>query len=338
MEWTPDKLTQVATGYWQSALLVGAVQLGLFDHLDDERTAETLAERCGARPEILPAILDALVSIDLLAKRDSFYRIAPGARQLLSRSSPTCMLDALRYNGDLYQQWGKLAEVARTGEPAVAQQKQLGLDPAMTRRFVHAMESKARAFVPAVAPLIQLNGDKTLLDVGSGPGTLSRTIAERKPHLTVTLLDLPDVLNVAKEICQHSPASERLRYFPANYRKDTFPGTHDAVLYAGALHQETTESAQQLAQRFFDALNPGGQVFVVDLMLDDDRAAPTFSALFQITMMLMRPCARVFSGSEVESVLRRVGFERIEHHQPDSSPYRVVSARKPETHRSPETK
>lgn len=329
MEWTPDKLTQTATGYWQSALLIGAVQLGVFEHLDDECTADALAGRVGAKPEILVAVLDALVSIDLLAKREGFYRIAQGARPLLSRASPTCMLDALRYNADLYQQWGKLADVARTGEPAVAQKQQLGLDPAMTRRFVHGMESKARAFVPAVAPLIDLNGSTTLLDVGSGPGTLSRTIAEAKPELRVTLLDLPDVLNVAREICQHSPASDRLSYFPANYRKDDFPPAHDAVLYAGALHQETDASAQRLAQRFYDALNPGGQLFVVDLMLDDDRATPTFSALFQITMILMRPSARVFSGAELERVLRSTGFEQIEHHQPRTSPYRVVSARKP---------
>jgi len=331
MDWTADKLTALATGYWQSAALIGAVEIGVFDHLDEPRTAPEIAERCKVKVELLVSLLDALASMDLLAKYEDRYRIAPGARPLLSRESGMCMTDALRYNGDLYRQWGKLAEVLRTGTPAVPQQQQLGLDPAMTRRFVYGMESKARAFVPAVAPMIRLDTDRTLLDVGSGPGTLTRTLLEMHPDLHATLLDLPDVLAVARDICTHSPASNRLSFHSANYRSDPLPKPFDAIVYAGALHQETLETAQRLAGRFYESLAPGGRVFVVDLMLDDDRTSPTFSALFQITMMLMRPAARVFSRAEITGVLAKAGFTSIVSQEPSSSPYRLVTARKSET-------
>jgi 2-polyprenyl-3-methyl-5-hydroxy-6-metoxy-1,4-benzoquinol methylase len=330
MNWTPDKLTSLATGYWHAAALIGAVELSLFDYLDRPRSSVELAAKCGVQEALLVSLLDALVSIELLEKADGRYAIAAGAVALLSRSSSTCMVDALRYNADLYRQWGKLAEVVRTGEPAVPQAKQLGMDEAMTRRFVYGMESKARAFVPAIAPMIELEGAQTLLDVGSGPGTLSRTLAERSGRLKVTLLDLPDVLKVAREICTRSPAAPRLDFYPANYRTDSLPGPFDAVVYAGALHQETPASAERLVQRLFETLRPGGHVYIVDLMLDDSRTAPTFSALFQITMMLIQPAARVFSRAEIVDVLERAGFGSIVARQPDSSPYRLVAARKPE--------
>lgn len=330
MEWTADKLTGVATGYWQSATLIAAVELGLFDLLSDEsQTAEELSKKCGAQVALLPALLDALVAMELLAKYEGTYRIDSRARGLLSRSSPTCMLDALRYNADLYRQWGSLADVMRSGNAVVPQQKMLGLDPAMTRRFVYGMEAKARAFLPAIAPIIHLDGEKTLLDIGSGPGTLSRALVEKREGVELTLLDLPDVLNIAREICASSPAAARIHYHPADYRRDPLPSPVDGILYAGALHQETLESAQQLANRCFAALRPGGRVFIVDLMLDDDRTAPSFSALFQLTMILMRPAARVFSRREITDVLSAAGFDRIEAHHPASSPYRLVVAHRP---------
>ena len=331
MNWTPDKLTALATGYWQSAALIGAVELALFDQLDRPRTAGELAQRCGVQQGLLTSLLDALVSIDLLEKAGDTYSIAAGAVGLLSRSSHTCMVDALRYNADLYRQWGKLADVVRSGEPAVPQAKQLGMDEQMTRRFVYGMESKARAFVPSIAPMIDLDGAHTLLDVGSGPGTLSRALAERSKGLRVTLLDLPDVLRVAREICTNSKAHDRLDFHPANYRTDPLPRPFDAVVYAGALHQETLGTAEQLVQRFFDVLRPGGRVHIVDLMLDDTRTSPTFSTLFQITMMLIQPAARVFSRAEIVDVLERAGFTSIVARQPESSPYRLVAAQKPES-------
>lgn len=330
MAWTPDTLTAIATGYWQSGALIGAVELGLFDHLDQPRSATMLSELCHGHEPLLLSLLDALVSMDLLTRTDDRYAIASHVQPLLSRKSPTCMIDALRYNADLYQQWGKLAEVIRTGKPAMSQNQQLGLDPAMTQRFVHGMESKARAFVPAIAPLIDLNGAQSLLDVGSGPGTLSRALTRDYPDIQLTLLDLPEILSVARQIVARDPACEQIAYFPADYRQDSLPQGFDAVLFAGALHQETLASANQLCKRFFGSLNPGGRAFIVDLMLDDSRTAPTFSTLFQITMMLMRPAARVFSRAEITQALIDAGFESIQALEPTSSPYRLICGTKPE--------
>lgn len=330
MTWTPDRLSQLATGYWHSAALLAGVELGIFDALNEgPRRALSIATAVGAQPALVVELLDALVSIGLLSRIDEGeYTIAPAAAGLLKRSSPTCMLDALRYNVDLYRHWGKLAEVVRTGEAAASQQKQLGNDEATTRRFVLGMESKARAFAPAIAPLIHLDTEHTLLDVGSGPGTVSRLLAERRADLHVTLLDLPGVLNVAREINAASPVAERLSYHPANYRTDALPTDFDAVLYAGALHQESLDTALALCKSFHRALRPHGRLFVVDLMLNDDRTQPTFSALFQLTMMLLNPSARVFSTGELTDLLEQTGFEQVSIREAASSPYRLVEARR----------
>ncbi|MBC7782907.1 MAG: methyltransferase domain-containing protein [Burkholderiales bacterium] len=335
MNWSADKLTDLATGYWQSAALIAAVQVGLFDHLDEPMTSDQIAAHCGAAPETIAALLDALASLELLIKRAGLYSLDPTSKPLLCKSSPTCMLDALRYNADLYQRWGSLGGAIAGNKslvaPAGTSPTAAATDETRTRRFVMGMESKARAFLPAIAPLIHLNSERTLLDVGSGPGTLSRHFAESDRSLHVTLFDLPDVLRVTREICANSAAYPRLEFCAGDYRREALPKPFDAILFAGALHQETPESAKLLSSRFYDSLAPGGRLFVVDLMLDDDRTHPRLSALFQLTMLLIQPGARVFSQSELSAILLDRGFELQTTEQPVTSPYRIIIARKPES-------
>ena len=328
MTWTPDSLTQLATGYWQSATLMTAVEIGLFDALTDApQPADEISLTLDVSPALLPSLLDALVSLNILVRTpDARYALAPSAEAVLSRKSHACMIDALRYNTDLYRQWAHLPQVIRTGRSVVPQEQQLGADKDRTRRFVHGMEAKARAFTPMIAPLISLKQFDTLLDVGSGPGTLSRSIAERTPGVHVTLLDLPDVLEIARDICCGSSASDRIDYVSADYRTDALPTGFDAVLYAGALHQESMESATALFTKVHASLKPGGSLYVVDLMLDDTRTAPAFSTLFQLTMILMRPTARVFSTGELSGILHERSFKNIRANEAPGTPYRLVQA------------
>lgn len=330
MNWTPDHLTLLATAYWQSATLMTAVELGVFDALaDGPATAGELAAALAAAPGPMVALAEALVALGLLQTSGQAYWIAPSARPMLLKTGDASMVDALRYNADLYRHWAQLAGTIQTGEPVVRQQPHLGGDPLMTRRFVRGMEAKARAFSSVLAPLIQIGSATTLLDIGSGPGTLSRELLKTHPDLVVTLFDLPNVLAVAGEIIGTDPLQFRLAYHPGDYRAGPLPNGFDSVLFAGALHQETVESARALFTRCAAALRPGGQIFVVDLMLDADRTSPVFSSLFQLSMLLTKPDARVFSNVEVQGLLLEAGFIETRSTFPGATPYRIVSATLP---------
>jgi len=308
MTWTADRLSQFATGYWSAGALIAAIELNLFDALGEAALdVEQIADRTSTQADRLVALLDGLVASDVLTRRGRTYAITPALRPWLSRESPTSLLDALAYNADLYRRWTSLAEIVRGGEPP-AGHASAAPHPEATRRFVRGMDAKARAFSPAIAKRIELSDASSLLDVGSGPGTLSRLLAERHPGLRVTLLDLPSVITVARDLCAGSAVADRLDFHPADYHEGALPGGFDAILYAGALHQESTDAARSLFGRFRQALGPGGQLFVVDLMLDADRASPAFEALFQLNMLLIRPGSRVFTVPEVKDLLASTGW------------------------------
>lgn len=326
--WNMGRLMDLATGYWKSAVLSAGVELGVFDALSGEKaTAEELAKRCDAAPRHLAEVLDALVALELLEKNGNQYAIAPAADALVNAQSATCVLDALRFNMDLYPLWGRLSDCARTGEPALPPGAHLGADSARTRRFALGMHSRALGMAPAVLPSMDPKGADTLLDIAAGPGTFSRLLAEQHPNLTVTQFELPAVQVIARELTAESPAADRIRFHPGDYHNDALPHGFDMALLCGAIHQEHDEFAQSLFRRIKDALNPGGRFLIVDMMLEPNRTGPLFSNLFSINMMLTSPNGRVFTAADLESLLKEAGFAEVSLTRPPWSPYWVLEAR-----------
>jgi len=327
MKWTMEQLMQLATGYWGSAVLSAAVELELFDAIGRERVpGDDIADRLGLSMPHATRLLDALAGLGLLDKTAVGYAVQAGAAPLLSRSSPTCLLDALKFNTDLYPLWGRLAGCVREGCPAVPPTNHLGGDEARTRRFVLGMHSRAMALAPAVVAAIDVGECRRMLDVGAGPGTFSRLLAERHQGLSITLFDLPPVLAIARELGADSSTAPRISFVEGNYRNNDLPAGFDSVLLCGAIHQESPASAGDLLRKIHGSLEPGGRLFLVDMMLDAGGTRPLFSAFFSINMMLTSPEGRVFIDTELSEMIISAGFadprcEHLEH-----SPYWIITA------------
>ncbi len=332
------RLTELASGYWRSAAIGAAAQLGIFDQVTDPRPADAVAEALGLDPAYTADLLAALAAMGLLTGHGDGYVLHDGARPLLDPASSQCMLPALRLNGDLYRLWGRLAECVRDGKAAIPAGAHLGGDEAQTRRFVLGMHSRATALGPAIVAGVDLTDCRSLLDVGSGPGTLGRMLAGLWPDVTVTQLDLPGVLDVAQELTEGDPAAGRIRFHPADYRRDALPGGFDAVLYCGALHQETAASARGVLAALGDAAQPGGRVVVIDFMRPGApdptntaaRHAPhaDFPALFALQMKLFDPGAGVFGVDEVRAMLASAGLTHIQARRLEPTAYQLVEARR----------
>jgi ubiquinone/menaquinone biosynthesis C-methylase UbiE len=325
-----ETLITLATGYWSSAALSAAVELGVFECLaTGAKSAEDTARSISGSREHTAGLLDTLAGLEILQKDHGRYSIHPDLLEVLDPASPRCLLDALRFNMDLYPVWGRLAEGVREGRPVIPPESHLGGDPGRTRRFVRGMHSRARLFAPAVLPAVRLEPGDRLLDVACGPGTFSTLLAEGDPRLHVTLYDLPPILDAARALQAGSTAADRLVYHPGDYHEDPLPEEFDNVFYCGALHQESPDQAATLLEKIYRALRTGGGFILVDFLLETDRTRPAFAALFSLNMMLTRPTGRVYSGNQAVDLVKKAGFNMPELVALTPTPYRMIRARKP---------
>ncbi len=156
-----------------------------------------------------------------------------------------------------------------------------------------------------------------LLDVGCGPGRLTRRIAERHPGLDITGLDLSeDMIRQARK----DPAPGNLRFLRGSPAEAGFAGEFDMALSVLSFHhwEQPVDDLRALHR----ALKPGGRLWIYEqdaeassAALHADRA-PLWGFL-RIPAFWQRRLARGhgFTRDELETSVRPVvaqaGFERF---------------------------
>jgi len=306
----PNRIVDMASAFYESAVLFAASDLGIFRELAGRGQAdlEALASSCGLDRRGGRILLDACVALGLLEKEGGLYRNSPEAAIFLVPGSPADLSGAIRYNRDVYGAWGRLEEMARSGRPVERPEAHLGEDKERTRTFVMAMHGRALGIGRAVVPLLGLEGRKRVLDVGGGPGTYSVLIAEAFPQAACVVVDLPEVVAISDELIAAAGLAGRVRTMAGDYHSIRFPGANDAVLFFGVLHQEGPEAIRGLLKRAYEALAPGGAVYILDMMTDATRTRPKFSALFGVNMALTAADGWVFSDEDLAGWLAEAGF------------------------------
>lgn len=325
-------IMDLANAFLGSCVLFAASDAGVFRRLSEQDglDAPALASDLGMSKRGMRLLLDACVAEGLLTKSGDRYSNSQLSRIFLTPGSPGDLSAALRYNRDIYSAWGKLPEFIRSGAPVERPQLHLGDDAARTRTFVLSMHSRALGIGRAVVPLIDLAGRQRLLDVGGGPGTYSVLLTQAFPELRATVLDLPEIVKIAADLISEHGAAEKVGTLPGDYHVTPFPKGVDAINLFGMLHQESPEAIRALAQKAFDALEPGGAIHIMDMMTDETHTEPKFSALFALTMALTTDHGWVFSAGELREWLEGVGFVKFEVRPlPPPLPHWLAKAIKP---------
>jgi len=328
----PSKIVDMASSFYDSCILFTASDLGIFTRLAELRkaNAETMAKACGMDLRGANLLLDACVALGLLNKEGGFYANAPESSLFLVPGSPADLTKAIRYNRDVYEAWGRLSQMVKTGKPAEKPEIHLGEDKDRTRNFVLSMHGRALGIGQAVVPQLNLKNRKKLFDVGGGPGTYSTLIAKANPEIICTVLDLPEIVKVANELIQSAGMQHRVLTMAGDYHTTPFPTGNDVVIFFGVLHQESPDSIIDLFKRAFDALLPGGIVYVLDMMTESTHTQPKFSALFAVNMALTTENGWVFSDHELAGWLASSGFTKFSCCPlSPPMPHWLASARKP---------
>ena len=325
-------IIEMANAFYSSQVLFASSDLGVYAFLAESpgSTVDQIASGCELSPRGCRLLLDACVALGLLTKQSGRYRNSEVAERHLVPGSPEDLSAAIRYNRDVYRAWGNLSEFARSGKPVESPETHLGENPERTREFVLAMHGRALSIGRAVVPQLDLGRRRRLLDLGGGGGTYSVLIAQQHPGISCTVIDLPGVLTVAEKLIAEQGVGDRVRALPGDYHTIQLPEGHDAAILFGILHQESADTIVGLLERTYEALEPGGVVYVMDIMTDATHAAPEFSALFAVNMALTTHHGWVFSDEELQAWLAAAGFVGIAVSPLEPPmPHWLVTARKP---------
>ncbi len=309
---SPEPILRATTGFMVARLLGTAVELGVFQHLGDgSADLDELEHRAGVPQRRLRIVLDAMVSTELLEHVNGAYRCTPVALAYLTDNAQVDLRPFVRFMHRMrYESWLRLEEVVRAGADAVEEKALSQSEQALVSEGIAAVTYPA---AQALARQYDFSEYTHLLDIGGGTGSFLKPVLMRYSQLRATLLDRPEVTEVARQHVTDSELSDRVRLHAGNIFTTQIPADADVMLLANVVHIFSPERNRHLLGRLRQFAAAGTQLLLVDFWTDASHAEPAFAAIMAGEFLLASGQGTVYSVAEVREWLQASRWIMREH-------------------------
>ncbi len=323
-----DPIEAISSGYRGAQILFSAVRIGIFTTLLDQTlSSDALSASLDCNPRGMRILCDALTTLGLLDKEGDLYRNSAVALEYLLPGSPKSKAAMMNHGARLYERWGKLYDVVKTGKPVSDNEldQRIASDD---RAFAKAMADVGRISAKQTAEIIDIGAARKMLDIGGGPGLYSIGFAQHNPGLHATVFDSAKTLEVAQENIKDAGLSDRVSTMPGNAFDDDFGGQYDFIFISNFIHIFSYDANQSLVKKCADALVPGGRICLKDFFLEEDRTSPEWSAIFAVNMLVSTEEGDSYTIKEAKQWLENARLEFKSMHEVASNS-RIIMGEKP---------
>ncbi len=303
-------ILEMATAFQRSRVLLTAYELGIFTAINDEwKTSAEVAEAVEADARATDRLMNALVALGLLQKRDGRFTNSPAAASLLVRGRPDYMA-GLAHTVHLWETWSSLTQAVRRGTGTAGDEvDRRGAE--WLRAFIGAMHWRAKQMADGVVGLLDLSGVSRVLDVGGGSGAFSMAFVRARQGIHAVVFDLPNVVPITRGYVESAGYAAQVSASVGDYRKDDLPTAFDLVFLSAIVHANSDEENRRLIKKCAAAANPGGQIVVLDQIMNEDRTAPAPGAMFALNMLVGTGGGDTYTESEVRTWMTEAGLHDI---------------------------
>jgi hypothetical protein len=322
---------QMMTGFFTSKVLAVAVELDLFTWLSKRpRDFAEIREHFGFAERPCRIFLDTLLSLNLLESQENLYGNSHLAETLLVQGRADFQGPHVRLFDNLYLACNNLKAALFENRP-VSQDYTYFFHPEGKGGARYSTLMHDSSLVPAmVLPQYwDFSESRKVLDVGGGYGRLCLTLVSQHPQLETILFDLPEVCEKAEEILQSYPRglAGRVHIHPGNFFRDDLPQGADTIVMMRIAHDWPRDRVEMLLRKAFAALPRGGRLLIYETFKDQE-ASPGDAALISMLLLLISPGGECRTFAEMQTLLKEVGFGRLEL-IPTVYFYNLVVAEKP---------
>ena len=296
----------------QARTIMAAARLGVFAALSNgPATVLDLARKLSCKERGIKALLDALVGCGYAVESQGRYRLSRRARKWLGTDSPHSIIHYINFKYYTWDWLGRLEEAVQSGMGLDLHHRLLDIEG--WRSYLYGLHELSRMAAKEMLLRFRLKrSDKRLLDIGGGPGAYTAAYCRRYPNLRAVIFDLPQAVNVGKEIIgkKYQDVADRIEFVQGDLLKDPFGGGYDVVFLFNVIHHFSHQENRQTFKKVYDALNPGGTFVILDQLKQATRADSYLAVLTQL-MFLMTSRSESHGLDDVRHWLREIGFSDV---------------------------
>ncbi|MDD2901913.1 MAG: methyltransferase [Syntrophales bacterium] len=312
-------LLNLARGFQAAKMLMVAVDLAVFDFLEEPRSAVETAAWLKADARAAGIFLNGLAALGLLVKEVDYFKNSDLASLYLVRGKEEYRGEIIKHMEHTWDRgWHDLRYTLEVGHPREADpEKWVDAKPERdekeVRAFICGMDAIARDLAPKITAALDLKQVKRLLDLGGGPATYAIAFAKAHPELRATVFDLPAPIKIAQEQIAKHGVSDRVDTLAGNFLQDDIGRGYDFIWVSQILHSHDESQCRLIIRKCLEALNPGGALAIHDFYLNKDGASPLGPAMFGVHMLAVTPRGRAYTFGEVGEWMAAAGLNPPEY-------------------------
>ena len=302
----------LCNGFVYSQVLFACVRLNLLQTLqENSRTIEEIAAFSNLPFDGARRLVMAAVSLNILEARsaDRYSLGEVGAAILGNPGLQGMILHHEHFYKDLQNPVAMLS--ARSDTTALAKywyysakQDHDETERAIMATYSDLMSETQTVLADEVLRAYRFDQHQHLMDVGGGDGAFLRRAYEAAPHLELSLLDLPTVVELAGRRFQTDgiPVTTRA----GNMFEDAWPDQADLITLIRVALDHDDEKVEILLRRARAALKPGGVLLLAEPMTDSPKVGYAYFGFYLWAM----GSGRARSSKELRTMLHRAGFNQ----------------------------
>ncbi|MDR0687148.1 MAG: methyltransferase domain-containing protein [Prevotellaceae bacterium] len=272
------------------------VKFGILQMLVDAQkglTLDEVAEKAKLSRYAAQVLLEASLTIGAVLCKEGRFEISKAGWFLLNDPLVNVNMD---FNHDVnYLGWFKLEEALLNGKPEGL--KTFGSWSTLYEGLSSLPEQAQRSWLAfdhfysdcsfdEALKIVFAHQPRTLLDVGGNTGRWALRCVAYNPDVKVTIIDLPQQLELMKKQTAGSPGADRISGYGANLldEKTPFPTGFDAIWMSQFLDCFSEEEVTSILTRAAAAMSSNTLLFIMETFWDRQRFEAAAYCLTQISL------------------------------------------------------
>ncbi len=312
------------------------IKFGILDMLrdsDEGMTREEIASRTGLSDYAVKVMTDASLTIGTIIVNCETGRFMISKTGWFLLNDPATRVN-IDFNHDVnYEGWFHLEEALKEGRPSGLKHfgdwptvyEGLSQLPEQVRKswfgFDHFYSDSS--FDEALQIVFGEYRTRTLLDVGGNTGRWALRCVAHDDEVRVTVMDLPQQLEMMRDNIGGKPGADRIDGYPGNLldAETVFPSgkTFDAIWMSQFLDCFAEEEIVSILSRASRIMTPDTHLYIMETFWDRQKYEPAAFCLTQISLYftaIANGNSKMYHSEDMESLVEKAGLfvERIHDH------------------------
>ena len=302
-------LEDLATAYWLSDALFTALEMDLFETIDEfgiqGATVFELAQKLDTNENALSRYLELLINLGLVGQYQNVYYNQLITKEYLLKESPLYQGDSILWRKNLIDDWTTLKASLKAGGRVNFLPEDISENELNQRRakYIKAMDNVAKLKANECTTFFnELSGD--ILDVGTGSGAMALAFLQAFPDTSATLLDIEQILPHTQKIVNETPYAHRVEYHAANILEPQWglAKKYKLIILSNIVHAYAEAENELVLKTAAKHLADDGMILIHDFFNEHD---PIKAHLTDVNMFLNTYNGKVFSGAWVINELKK---------------------------------